>query len=108
MKHLKTIESMFNRITDEDDIKKYIIIPYDNKKYSILEVVKKNWSIVDTYIICYYFYKNSNRLVKCKDEENRYVTPRVDIIKNMIFQSDDLKEVKTKISVIINAKKYNI
>ena len=41
MKHIKTIESLFNPPLVKDDIKKFIVMQKDDKKYSILEVIKK-------------------------------------------------------------------
>ena len=108
MNHLKTIESLFNSSLSKDEIKKFIVMQEDDKKYSILKVFKKNWSLVDLYVI-YYYYRNSNRLVKCKDEKDHVNTyGREDILKNIIFQSDDLKEIKMKIPTIINTIKFNI
>ena len=95
MKYLKTFESL--------SLKKYIICK-GTESYTTLEIVKliDNFSIIVRTLA---FSKRNDTVFKSAKltiSFNLYIEDRI------IFQSDDINEIKTQLDILQNKDKYNI
>ena len=106
MKHLKTFEA-----TIEDDhtkLKKYII--YYSKEllptYQIIEILYTEPYRDNSKIKFWYQSINNNEIEK--SSKLPYTTSTNYLIKNTIYQSDNLQDCIDKLEIMIHTYKYNL
>ena len=95
MKYIKTYESL--------KLKKYIICKGEHIDYLVLETLDK----ISNFIINVVILTFSKRIDEIK--KSGELKTSIKAIKNrIIFQSDDINEIREELELLKNIKKFNI
>ena len=102
MKHIKKFED----INTDNTIryKKYILYKLNNNAYVILEPTE----YLQTHIQTNKLYTYTLNLNKLKRNKNQYFNFSYERGKNVIYDSNDIKDIKDVTLSLYNADKYNL